>query len=101
MRRGFLVTAVVFLGFAGAMLFRLRAARWAPQADFDVIGMLWVLSNLPLLLAWFLTLCFALLAVYCFLIGLGWVRPRLARLSTRSEESRMAADPRFWPPPRS
>jgi hypothetical protein len=29
--------------------------RWAPHADFDVVGILWLLQNTPRLVAWLLT----------------------------------------------
>ena len=36
---------------------------WAPAADFDIIGLLWVIQNLPKLLAWAMTIAFAFGAV--------------------------------------
>jgi hypothetical protein len=38
--------------------------RWAPHADFDVTGLLWILQNFPRLLACFLTLALACAALY-------------------------------------
>jgi len=38
--------------------------RWAPHADFDVVGILWLLQNLPRLVAWVLTAALGAAAFY-------------------------------------
>lgn len=38
--------------------------RWAPHADFDVTGLLWILQKFPRLLAYFLTLALVGAALY-------------------------------------
>lgn len=37
---------------------------WAPHIDFDVTGLLWILQNMPRLLAWILTAVFGMGAIY-------------------------------------
>lgn len=92
MRRWYLGFAAAFAGLA-LWTASLAARRgWQEAADFDIIGFLWLLTNLPTLFAWAMTLLFAVLAVTCLL--------RAARHAHRnggagSEESRMMADPRF------
>lgn len=43
---------------------------WAPQADFDVIGVLFVLQNLPHIVAWFLTAILCVGAIGFWVYGL-------------------------------
>ena len=38
--------------------------RWAPRADFDVVGILWILQNGPRLFAWVLTSALGAAAIY-------------------------------------
>jgi hypothetical protein len=39
--------------------------RWAPHADFDIVGILWLMQNMPRLLACLLTSVFGAAAIYC------------------------------------
>ena len=36
-----------------------HSLRWEKQADFDILGFMWVLSNIPVLVAWSLFYLFA------------------------------------------
>ncbi|HEX9894745.1 MAG TPA: hypothetical protein VGA78_12525 [Gemmatimonadales bacterium] len=67
-QRVFRWTAAILALLAIAPGYYAARLRWAPAADFDVTGVLWVLQNLPRLTAFTLTgLC---------LVGAGyfWVR---------------------------
>jgi hypothetical protein len=68
MRGAFRFAAVAFTTFALVTGYYAIRLRWEPSADFDVIGILFVLQNLPRLTAVFLTGGFTVAAVYY------WVR---------------------------
>jgi hypothetical protein len=54
-------TALTVVGFV-----MVRRLEWAPQAPFDIIGFLWLLSNLGPLLAAAGVLACGILATYCW-----------------------------------
>ncbi len=55
--------AVVATLIAAAFGWMLRGVRWHPQADFDVLGVLWVLTNIPALMLWGVFVGLVLLAL--------------------------------------
>ena len=57
-----ILTALTVVGFNAV-----RQLEWAPQAPFDIIGFLWLLSNLGPLLAAAGVLACGILAMYCWL----------------------------------
>ena len=96
MRKGFLVASGGFIILASILAIYAFRVGWAKQTGFDIIGVLWLMQNLPLLFAWGMVFIFAALAGYCLLIGVGLVEFRLGRLGKKSEQDRMMSDPRFW-----
>lgn len=96
MKKILITGGVAFLVLAWRMLAVSSRTPWAPQADFDLIGVLWLISNLPKLLASATALAFALLAGFCFVHAARGGPVGLSRLSARSEQQRMAMDPRFY-----
>ena len=92
MKRVYLTGAVLFLALAGGTVYVSRDTEWVPQADFDVLGILWLLSNLPKLFAGAMALLFLCLAVFCLVFA--W-RSRNGYQGTHGEEARLLADPRF------
>lgn len=94
MRRIYLTGAVLFIALAGGTMYVSRDTEWVPQADFDVLGLLWLLSNLPKLFAGAMILIFLGLAVFCLVYA--WRSPRNAFQGTGDEEARLLADPRFY-----
>jgi hypothetical protein len=66
MRILWLVLSLSLTGLTIGGWFFVRKLEWAPQEPFDIIGFLWILSNLgPLLAVTVLLLC-AGLALYCW-----------------------------------
>ena len=50
---------------------------WKPQADFDILGLLWVLSNAPNLAAWAAVLALASIAVHCGVRASGYFEEQI------------------------
>lgn len=44
--------AVAATLLAGVFGWKVRTLQWQPQAPFDVLGVLWILSNIPALMLW-------------------------------------------------
>ena len=99
MKKGFLVASGAFIILASVLAIYALRVGWAEQTAFDIIGVLWLMQNLPILFAWAMVFIFAALAIYCLLIGIGVVESRLGRLGKKSEQERMMSDPRFWSVP--
>lgn len=67
MARGlWLGLATIFTVLTALGYLMVRRLEWTPQAPFDIVGFLWLLSNLGPLLATVGVLAFGLLATYCW-----------------------------------
>lgn len=67
MRRFLIGLAVVSTLLAATLGWKVSSLEWRPRIDFDVIGVLWLVANLPQLVAWafFLgSVAVALLSIY-------------------------------------
>lgn len=62
--------AIVFAGFTLLGIYFLVRLPWAAKVDFDIIGFLWLLENLPKLAVAAGTVFAGAVALYC------WVRSR-------------------------
>ena len=88
MRRVMGTAAVVFAALSVLIAGVLLRRPWAETSGFDVTGILWLLSNVPLLVGWAAVAVFGGAAVYCLLNLDG---PRAGGLGSRaSEEQRLA-----------
>ena len=56
--------AVVATALAGVVGWWLRSIEWHPQAPFDVLGVLWILMNIPALILWGVFLGLLVLALF-------------------------------------
>ena len=91
MRKFTVVAGFVCLALAAATYVWLRSASWQPATGFDVLGILWLLSNLPLLFVGAVAFLLGLFGI--FLLWHAAVRqsPR----ARRDEEARLMSDSRF------
>ena len=62
-QRLFRAGAIVFVLLAIAPAYYAISLPWHAKTDFDIIGFLWIMQNLPRLFAWVLTCGFAFGAV--------------------------------------
>jgi len=65
--RFFRITGYVFGGFAGILFIRAAGTAAVPAADFDVVGLLWLLQNLGRLSGYGFAMVFAGAAVACWI----------------------------------
>lgn len=68
MSRAYTIAAIIFSGLTLALGYWCTRIRWAPRIDFDIIGFLWLVQNIPPLAFVGMTFFFGGVAVYC------WVR---------------------------
>lgn len=55
---------------AVALVVYLATLEWIPRLPFDVLGIAWLLMNLPLLAGWVVAALLIGVAVYCWLMAL-------------------------------
>jgi hypothetical protein len=67
MSRAYTVTATILTGLTLVLGYWCTRIRWAPRIDFDIIGFLWLVQNIPQLALVVLTFFFGGLAVYCWM----------------------------------
>ena len=91
MKRVMVGAGFLFLAFAGVAVIWVLRTSWTPQADFDVLGIMWLLMNLPKLMAFVLALLFAFIGVYLLVKA-----RKLRSLGAADEEARILQDPRFY-----
>jgi hypothetical protein len=66
------VAAAIFLSVSTVFLWReVSELEWEPEAAFDILGFLWLLSNIPNLFACLALLACAALAAVCWLRVIG------------------------------
>ncbi len=61
------VLASIATALAAAMGYLVASMPWAPHASFDILGVLWLLSNIPQLIAWGILVALSWLALYAWL----------------------------------
>ena len=91
----FLAFGTALLGGSVLLALRVYQIPWIEQADFDVLGLLWLLLNLPKLMGWVIVGLLGLLGVYTIAAARGRSLPPFSRFNRASEEQRLANDPRF------
>jgi hypothetical protein len=67
MRTAYSITAAVFTLLTLVSGYWCTRIRWAPRIDFDILGFLWLVQNIPQLTLVLMTFCFAGLTVYCWM----------------------------------
>jgi len=94
MRRFLFGTAALFAALAIAGFIWVWRTPWAPQTAFDIIGILWLLENLPKLFVFVLSVLLSGLSAYLFLKAHALVGLADGR-SLEDEGRRILQDPRF------
>lgn len=95
MRRVILGTGLLFAALAAAAIVWALQRPWIPRADFDVLGFLWLLGNLPKLFVLALAVLMAGLSAYLLLKGRA-LRGLADGRSLDDESRRILQDPRFY-----
>jgi hypothetical protein len=67
MGRAYTTAAIIFTGLTVFLGYWCTRIRWAPRIDFDIIGFLWLLQNIPQLTLVVMTFCTGGIAVHCWL----------------------------------
>lgn len=67
MRMFLFATALLCTALAGAMLHAVLGMPWVERVDFDVVGILWLLTNLPKLMGWAVAAGLLFLSGFCVL----------------------------------
>jgi hypothetical protein len=63
-RKLWTIAAWLFTAGAGAAACALPFLKWVPQAPFDILGFMWLLTNTPNLFLWTATIALGVLALY-------------------------------------
>lgn len=66
MKRFLATVAMMILGLALLLGYRLSKIPWEPAAPFDIIGILWLIQNLPKLIGWVAAWSLGVLSLLCF-----------------------------------
>ena len=65
---------IILTAFTIAYGFWVKRLEWGEQASFDILGILYLLSNVPNLVAWGLMLVFMALTIWAWVLVI-WLRP--------------------------
>jgi hypothetical protein len=66
MSRAYTVAASVLTAFTLLLVYWCIRLPWASRVDFDIIGILWLMQNIPQLMLVSITFLFGLTATYCW-----------------------------------
>ena len=64
MSRAYTIVATFFTALTLLLAYWCTRIRWAPRIDFDILGFLWLMQNIPQLMLVTLTLCCGGAAIY-------------------------------------